>query len=89
MKPIILSILLALVLPTFCFGGEAFDKGWQCGWDAGWKEIRGQYAYPPYAPYAPYPRWDNDTFQGGYNAGFLAGIARAGGGDCIRPSKPW
>jgi hypothetical protein len=86
---VIIAILLALV-PALCFGGQAFDDGWKCGWDAGWKEVRGSYSYPPLAPYAPYPRWDQeDDFKGGYNAGFLAAIARAGGIDCGHQTSPW
>jgi hypothetical protein len=80
MKRLLIASLLSCALltaPTFCFGGEAFDRGWKCGWDQGWQQVKGTYSYPPYAPYPPYPPWDKDNFFGGYNLGFLAGMARA------------
>lgn len=59
--------------------GDSFNDGWKVGWKAGWKQVNGQYSYPPYAPFPPFPEFGQNDFQGGYNAGFLAGIAAAGG----------
>lgn len=86
-----LLILLSLLSPltygytkenkepqSITFGG-AFSDGWKVGWRAGWKQVNGQYSYPPYAPFPPFPEFGQNDFQGGYNAGFLAGIEAAGG----------
>jgi hypothetical protein len=59
--------------------GSSFNEGWKAGWKAGWKQVNGQYSYPPFPPFPPFPNFGEDNFQGGYNAGFLAGIEAAGG----------
>jgi hypothetical protein len=87
----LLLIILSLLAPT-SYGhnpqkkeiqsitlGDSFNDGWKVGWKAGWKQVNGQYSYPPYAPFPPFPEFGQNDFQGGYNAGFLAGIAAAGG----------
>lgn len=58
---------------------DSFGKGWKIGWDSGWKQVNGQYSFPPFPPFPPFPEWGENNFQGGYNAGFLAGIQAAGG----------
>lgn len=59
--------------------GDAFNDGWKVGWKAGWRQVNGQYSYPSFPPFPPFPNFGEDNFQGGYNAGFLAGIEAAGG----------
>jgi len=74
--------LLVIFLAFTCYSTQAgdFDSGWKCGWDAGWKQIKGQYAYPPYPPYPPFPRYgQDDSWRGGFAAGVLAGAAAAQG----------
>jgi len=58
---------------------DSFNDGWKVGWKAGWRQVNGQYSYPPYPPFPPFPKYGQNDFQGGYNAGFLAGIEAAGG----------
>ena len=48
-----------------------FAAGWKTGWVSGWKEIKGKNTYPPYPPYG------RDTYQDGYNLGFIAGMEAA------------
>ena len=40
----------------------------------GWKQIKGDYFLPPLTPLPPFGK---DDFRGGYNLGFLAGMAEA------------
>ena len=54
-----------------------YQEGWKAGWDEGWKYVKGEYSFPPFAPFPPFPKLGQDTYTGGYNAGFLAGIAAA------------
>lgn len=56
---------------------RAYANGWKAGWDAGWEHVKGKNSWPPPAPYPPYPEYGKDSFQDGYNEGFLAGIAAA------------
>lgn len=58
---------------------DSFQDGWKVGWKAGWRQVNGQYSFPSFPPFPPFPNFGEDNFQGGYNAGFLAGIAAAGG----------
>jgi hypothetical protein len=44
----------------------------------GWKHVKGQSAFVPFIPFAPFPQFsEEDSFRGGYNVGFLAGIEKA------------
>ena len=56
---------------------DDYKQGWDAGWDAGWKHVMGDYYTPPYPPYPAYPAAGRDTFQHGYNDGFLAGRKEA------------
>lgn len=56
---------------------STFGDGWRSGWKAGWKQVKGRYSIAPVAPVAPVPKPGENTFQDGYNRGFLAGIRRA------------
>ena len=77
MKKLILTILVAS--SSFALAGSAFDRGFALGWKEGYKQIAGQYVFPPFAPFPPFPEFGQDTFFGGYNEGFLEGMAEAQG----------
>ena len=72
LRPLGPSSVIAITAGPYC-------DGWKAGWKRGWQEVRGHYAYPPYPPYCPYPvypdRWD--SYQDGYDAGFVAGMEAA------------
>jgi len=69
---------LALVASA---GGD-FDRGFEKGFDEGYRFVRGEFAISPIPPIPPIPRIDQeDRFFGGYNVGFVTGVARARG-DC-------
>jgi hypothetical protein len=70
-------LLFLTLVPTLCFAGKGFDYGWDKGWDEGWKQVRGEFSISPIAPLAPLAPIGKDTFLGGYNLGFLAGMAEA------------
>jgi hypothetical protein len=54
-----------------------FDAGWEDGYCEGWKDVKGSLAYCPYTPYPPYPPYGKDSYRGGYNMGFKAGMRAA------------
>jgi hypothetical protein len=56
---------------------SSFSDGWYLGWEAGWKYVKGKYSIAPIAPIPPLPRPGQNTFQDGYNRGFVAGMAKA------------
>ncbi len=55
-------------------GGD-YNRAWQQGWEAGWKQVRGGFA--PYPPYPPYPQFGQDDCRSGFAAGVLAGAEAA------------
>ncbi len=54
-----------------------FDEGWEEGYCEGWKDVKGQFAICPNAPIAPIPPIGKDSYKGGYNMGFKAGMKAA------------
>ncbi|MGA2445796.1 MAG: hypothetical protein ABSG50_10265 [Opitutaceae bacterium] len=56
---------------------QSYVAGWNDGWAEGWKYVKGKYSYPPYPPYPAYPQAGRDTYQDGYNDGFMAGQREA------------
>lgn len=76
MKKLLLSLLISL--PVFAWAGEDFDRGYELGFKEGYRKVQGQLSVAPVSPVAPVPPVDEDTFFGGYNEGFLAGMAEAG-----------
>lgn len=67
--------ILICLLGIFIFMGfgSAFCQGWEAGYIAGY--CYGQsYCANPYVPFCPYPKWNEKTYQDGYNRGFLAGM---------------
>ena len=55
--------------------GPAYNRGGDAGYKAGNCYGKGSGCYPAYPPYPPYPRYGEDNYQGGYNRGFLKGLA--------------
>ena len=54
-----------------------FSEGWEDGYCEGWKDVKGQLALCPLAPLAPLPPLGKDSYKGGYNMGFKAGMKAA------------
>lgn len=54
-----------------------FCEGWEDGYCEGWKDVKGQYAICPVAPICPIPDIGQDSYRGGYNRGFKAGMRAA------------
>ena len=57
--------------------GSGFSEGWKAGYEAGWKQVKGQLTIAPIAPIPPIPPIGQNTYQGGYNNGFVAGMKAA------------
>ena len=76
LKLALLALSLSLACAVLATAGD-FSDGWRCGWEAGWRKIKGHYSFAPYAPYAPYPPLGYDTYSDGYTAGVLAGAEAA------------
>jgi hypothetical protein len=74
MKKLILILLLSAPLIGMA---RDFDRGYELGFVEAYKHVKGQLTLPPLAPLPPLPPIDQDTFFGGYNAGFLDGMAKA------------
>jgi hypothetical protein len=64
-----------LVVPQQQNDEPTYADGWNQGYKDGWCYGRGYGCYPAYPPYPPYPRYGEDSYKGGYNRGFLQGIA--------------
>ena len=54
-----------------------FSEGWKDGYCEGWKDVKGQFAICPIAPIAPIPPIGKNSYKGGYNMGFKAGMKAA------------
>jgi len=75
MKKLFIMIIFTIM---FAFAmSKAYIDGWKAGYQQGWKYIRGRHSYAPYAPYPTYPRYGEDTYNGGYNRGFIKGMTDA------------
>lgn len=55
----------------------AFCEGWEEGYCEGWKDVKGQFSICPIAPICPIPPVGKNTYKGGYNMGFKAGMKKA------------
>jgi hypothetical protein len=78
MKIRFVLLVILLVLTCSCLATAwDFDDGGKCGWEAGWKQVKGQYSYPPFAPFPPFPQFGQDDYRDGFAAGVLAGAAAA------------
>ena len=76
MKKLLLMVLLCL--PIVGLAGEDFDRGYALGFKEGYLKIEGQLSIEPICPIPPIPGIGEDTFFGGYNQGFIDGMAEAG-----------
>ena len=90
MKKMLFLVALVLGVPTSfpilpvteCRADmQDYQAGFKVGWAEGWKYVKGEHSYPPYPPYPPYPKYGKDTYQDGYNDGFMAGQRKAMGDD--------
>ena len=55
-----------------------YDSGWQSGYVAGWRHVKGANAHCR-APRTPRPKYGRETYQDGWEDGFVAGRLAAGG----------
>jgi hypothetical protein len=81
-------LLLVVVLSSLSFFGfvskenkiyveTEFCKGFDEGFCEGFKDVKGQFVVCPVTPVCPVPQVNQDTYKGGYNAGFKAGSNKA------------
>ncbi|MGA2091777.1 MAG: hypothetical protein ABSH16_00010 [Sedimentisphaerales bacterium] len=68
--------LLSIFMGYSYYGQSGFCEGWENGWKAGYC-YGDTYCMAPLAPLCPLPRLGEDSYQGGYNRGFIAGINEA------------
>ena len=54
-----------------------FCEGWEDGYCEGWKEIKGRLSVCPVTPVCPVPEIGRNSYKGGYNTGFIAGMEAA------------
>jgi hypothetical protein len=73
-----LLLMLLLCLPVVALASEDFDRGYALGFKKGYQKIEGQLSIAPISPVPPIPGIGEDTFFGGYNQGFIDGMAEAG-----------
>ena len=67
------KILIAIAFLSMCaFAGSDFSNGYAAGYKAGYTYQCGTIA--PITPITPIPDIGEDTFQGGYNKGFIDGL---------------
>ena len=71
-----LLIILSVAFVCFSFGTEYCD-GWADGYSAGYCYNSGYACIPRIAPLCPLPKLGKDSYQDGYNRGFLRGMADA------------
>lgn len=72
MKKVIVTIGILIALS---FGGSSFCSGWSAGYIAGHCYGKGYSCLEPLVPLCPLARLGEDHFEGGYNRGFLRGLA--------------
>ena len=85
MKKIYLTLLLfAIISLSFSVTNDKglyfqtpFCNGWDEGYCEGWKEIKGALSICPIAPICPIPDIGKNSYKGGYNTGFRAGMRAA------------
>ncbi|SRX54315.1 hypothetical protein AEQU1_01324 [Aequorivita sp. CIP111184] len=54
-----------------------FCDGWEDGYCEGWKDVKGSLSLCPLTPLCPLPELGQDSYRGGYNRGFKAGMRAA------------
>jgi len=65
---ILLSLITLTLASSFCSG---FKKGFKDGYC--YKKIG---CFAPFPPFCPYPNFNENTWTGGYNRGFLVGLSQ-------------
>lgn len=68
------AILFALSLAAVAAASADYSDGYCAGYKAGWC-YGSNFCIEPICPIAPIPELGRDSYQDGYNRGFLAGIA--------------
>jgi hypothetical protein len=76
-KLTLIAVTLSLACSAMAHAGEDFDRGYRLGFKEGYRKVEGQFAIAPICPIPPIPAIGEDTFFGGYNEGFLAGMSEA------------
>lgn len=56
---------------------EAYRNGFNAGWDAGWKKVKGQFSIPAIPPIPRIPAPGRMNYEAGFVDGVLAGMRRA------------
>ena len=56
---------------------NAFEKGWEAGYCAGWKSIKGPRSVCPVAPVGPVPVGGDDSYDDGYARAYPLGRSKA------------
>ena len=59
-----------------------FCSGWADGFDAGYKDVKGQFSVPPATPVCPVPMAGQEPYKYGYNQGFKKGRCQADAALC-------
>jgi hypothetical protein len=83
-----LILVSVLVLSSLCFLGfvpkeneivykTEFCQGFEDGYCEGYKDVKGPFVVCPVPPVCPVPGVGIDTYKGGYNTGFKAGMRKA------------
>jgi hypothetical protein len=74
MKRIIFAVVCCIVLFASAeVFASAFCDGWEAGYIAGFCHNQYGGCLRPMVPFCPAPQLGRDTFQDGYNLGFIAG----------------
>lgn len=77
MKKVKLVLIGLLFVALSAFSGSEFEDGFEEGHCEGYRDVKGQFVTCPVAPVAPVPQVNQDTYRGGYNAGFKKGRRKA------------
>ena len=73
----IISISFSATTKKEISSQSSFCEGWDEGYCEGWKEIKGALSICPITPICPIPDIGKNSYKGGYNTGFRAGMRAA------------
>jgi len=74
MKSFLKIIGIILLFPfILSFGQSDYCNGWEAGYISGYKYNQTYAEGEPIIPICPIPEIDKDTYQDGFNIGFLSG----------------
>jgi len=77
MKKLILVLIgMSMLMAAEISAYGDFCSGWNNGYKAGYCYQKG-YCLPPIPPLCPFPNLGEDSYDDGYNRGFLAGLSRS------------